>query len=117
VSAVVERNRIIYERHSTGDDKLERLQDNVQRTIEQIESEEGSLRRRTDTLEDFVIVTGVSMPAAAPVVVTHSLGRVPVRWWPVRVTVGYFEAFETASDDETLTLSSTNACTASIRFE
>jgi hypothetical protein len=79
------------------------LQDNVQRTVEQVNKR--------------VVVTGVDMPAAAAVVIKHPLGRAPVRWWAVRVTEGYFEAYETARSAETLTLTSSNACKADIEIE
>jgi hypothetical protein len=121
---VTDRNKIIYERHETGDDTLERLQDNVQRTVEQITRFKGNIEREVDALEATVdanavqeVVTGVVMPAAAPVVVNHSLGRVPTQWWAVRATGSFFQAYETAKDSTTLTLQSSNACTADIRLE
>jgi len=92
-----------FERHKTDSDDLERVQDNVQRTVEQ-------LNRR-------VLIERVAFPGAASVTVKHPLGRVPARWWVVRVTGGYFEAYETARTATKITFASTNACIVDLEME
>ncbi len=91
-----------FERHRTEDPDLERIQDNIARTVEQI-------NRR-------VVVT-VAMPAASTVTVKHPLGHVPTLWRAVRVREGQLQAYESASDDKTITFTSSSACVADIQME
>ena len=92
-----------FERHPTKDLDLEQIQDNVQRTVEQINKR--------------VIVTGVKMPGAGTVTVKHPLGHVPTQWRAVRVREGQLQAYESASDARTITFTSASACVADIQME
>ena len=92
-----------FERLTTGNEVLEKIQDNVERALDRTQA------RR--------ILSGLEFPAGATLEVKHGLGRAPIHWWPVRVLAGYFQAYETARTATLITFQSLNACTEDLEIE
>lgn len=94
----------LLERRRTDNEDLEAIQDNVERALEKATG-------RT-------IVRNVAFPGGGgSVTVNHTLGRAPTGWWPVRVTGGFFQAWETNRNNRQITFTSNNACTVDLEVE
>lgn len=90
-------------RVATGDEALERLQDNLERALE-----------RLSVLERGVTLRDVELPPGATIEIRHPLGRLPAGWSITRARGGYPQAYETARTNQSITLQSANACTVDV---
>lgn len=66
---------------------------------------------------DGVLVKGIVLTAGADTKVSHGLGKTGASgWWPTRIRVGAFGAYETAGDANTVTLHATSTSTVDLWF-